>query len=337
LSNAKRKRSGRPDSERRLRQASRHARVIRVLQLISGKGAWTARKLATELECAERTVYRDLAILELAGVPWYFNEEQQSYRVREDFWFPTFSLSVDELIGQATAGTIAKAQGLRINQGTEVTLQRLRSGLNEKNQELLKRASEMVAILDLKLADHSRSEKSIDAVQRAILQRRQLEGSYRSPYAASSHIVTLHPLRLCMIKQAWYLIAKDSADEAIKSYRLTRFLSLNVLSRAAENIEEFDIRQHFANAWGVFRGDRRFSIKLRFTSEAAPLVQETQWHHSQACEANTDGSLTVSFEVDGLEEIVWWVLGWSSRVSVIEPKELKKMVREKLQAALKMN
>ena len=29
---------------------------------------------------------------------------------------------------------------------------------------------------------------------------------------------------------------------------------------------------------------------------------------------NDDGSVTVSFEVDGLEEIVWWLLGWSGDV-----------------------
>ena len=64
-----------PDAERRLRQADRLARVLRVLQLIQGRGRWDTKAIAQEIECSERTVYRDLAVLELAGVPWTYEKE----------------------------------------------------------------------------------------------------------------------------------------------------------------------------------------------------------------------------------------------------------------------
>ena len=40
---------------------------------------------------------------------------------------------------------------------------------------------------------------------------------------------------------------------------------------------------------------------------------------------------------DGLDEIVWWVLGWSGRAKVLAPEELCQMVVEKLKAAIEMN
>lgn len=45
----------------------------------------------------------------------------------------------------------------------------------------------------------------------------------------------------------------------------------------------------------------------------------------------------LSFTVDGLEEIVWWVLGWSGRAKVITPEPLKAMVVNQLRKALEMN
>lgn len=51
------------DADRRLRQADRMARVLRVLQLIQSRGRWNATTIAQELECSERTVYRDLQVL----------------------------------------------------------------------------------------------------------------------------------------------------------------------------------------------------------------------------------------------------------------------------------
>jgi predicted DNA-binding transcriptional regulator YafY len=78
----------RTDAERRVRQSDRLARVLRVLQMIQGNGPWTAQSIARELECSERTVYRDLQALSAAGVPWYFDEYGQSYRIRDGYRGP---------------------------------------------------------------------------------------------------------------------------------------------------------------------------------------------------------------------------------------------------------
>jgi len=78
----------RTDAERRVRQSDRLARVLRVLQLIQGTGPWTAQGIAKELECSERTVYRDLQALSAAGVPWFFDDYSQSYRIRDGYKGP---------------------------------------------------------------------------------------------------------------------------------------------------------------------------------------------------------------------------------------------------------
>jgi biotin operon repressor len=78
----------RTDADRRLRQSDRLARVLRVLQLIQSPGAWTAQRIARELECSERTVYRDLQTLAATGIPWYFDDRSGSYRIRDGFKAP---------------------------------------------------------------------------------------------------------------------------------------------------------------------------------------------------------------------------------------------------------
>ena len=78
----------RTDADRRVRQSDRLARVLRVLQLIQGTGPWTAPSIAKELECSERTVYRDLQTLAAAGVPWFFDDFGQSYRIRDGYKGP---------------------------------------------------------------------------------------------------------------------------------------------------------------------------------------------------------------------------------------------------------
>jgi predicted DNA-binding transcriptional regulator YafY len=120
-------------------------------------------------------------------------------------------------------------------------------------------------------------------------------------------------------------------------FKTARFRSLRKLGLRSEVPEAFDLRAYFGNAWAVFRGDRSHDVELRFAPEASGVVTETTWHHTQQSRNNDDGSVTLSFRVDGLEEIVWWVLGWSGNVEVVRPPELREMVVEKLRRALALN
>ncbi len=58
---------------------------MHLLRLISGRGRWNMADLAAELECSERTIYRLLDALTACGVPWYFDKQQETYRIREGF------------------------------------------------------------------------------------------------------------------------------------------------------------------------------------------------------------------------------------------------------------
>lgn len=53
-----------------------------------GKGRWDADALAEELGCSRRTVHRLLQTLTLAGVPWYYDNQSQCYRVRPGYRLP---------------------------------------------------------------------------------------------------------------------------------------------------------------------------------------------------------------------------------------------------------
>lgn len=95
------KKRERSDAERRARQCERLSRVIRVLRLITGPGRWDAAGIAKELECSPRTVHRILQVLSMSGVPWFFDQESQAYKVRPGFRFPPLDTDARHAAGQA--------------------------------------------------------------------------------------------------------------------------------------------------------------------------------------------------------------------------------------------
>ena len=319
-----------------MRQADRLARILRVLQLLQSRGRYDAKGIARELEVAERTVYRDLVVLELAGVPWSFDREARCYQLRPDYRFPTLDLTDEELLGQSTATVITAAAGLDIDLGAKPTTEKL-AATKVTSERLLREARQLIEVLDLKLVDHRAARETIRTVQWALVERRQLTGLYRSPYEAKRVKLTLHPYRLALVKQAWYLIARADKDSDPRTYRIVRFRSLRMTEATAGIPAEFDLTKYLGNAWGLYRGDRSYKIELRFDADIANVVVETKWHHTQKAKKHPDGTVSLVFTVDGLNEIVRWVVGYAGQVRVVEPKELRELVIGRHEAALKRN
>ena len=327
----------RPDRDRRVRQADRLARILRVLELVQSRGRWTTRAIAEEIECSERTVYRDLDVLRFAGIPYYREGDQQFVRVRPDFRFPVMSLTEDEVLGLSVAAVMTNSPGLNVTAGATPATRKLAAVSKQETQELIDDAMRLVSVLDLKLVDHSRHHEVIRAVQLALIHGKQISGLYESPYEANPVRLKLHPYRLCLIKNAWYVIGQASNESTPRTYRISRFRTLREQDEPADVPETFDLKEYFGNAWAVFRGEQSYEVELSFTPHAGKIVTETIWHHTQRVSPQKDGSVSMTFKVDGLEEITNWILSWTGRCKVVQPMALRKLVVEKLTAALQMN
>ncbi|QDT67908.1 HTH domain protein [Planctomycetes bacterium MalM25] len=327
----------RPDRDRRVNQAERLRRVLGVLQLIQSKGRYNARAIAQELGCSERTVYRDLEVLSFAGVPHFYDAADECYRVAGECRVPSLPLSDADAFGQAVATVLSSNEDLGAVGDAKGVTRLLSGSADERARRQLADTGCLVAVLNLQLADHSRCGETVTAIQHALLGLRQLSGVYRSPHEAKPVRITLHPYRLCFVKQAWYLVGRVEGDEEPKTLRVARFKSLRVLAKPSSVPIEFDLPSHFGNAWAVYRGETTHHVQVWFDTNAAPLVAEVNWHRTQRVEAACDGSAVFHFMVDGLDEIVSWVLSWAGRCRVLQPVELKELVVARLQAAIEMH
>ena len=325
-----------PDRDRRVRQADRLARILRVLELVQSRGRWTTKAIAEEIQCSERTVYRDLDVLRFAGIPYFREGDQQFVRVRPDFRFPVIALNDDEVLGLSLASVLTQAPGLNVSSGAMPATRKLAAVSKEETQDLIDDAMRLVSVLDLKLVDHSRHHDVIKTVQLALLQGKQISGLYESPYEPASVKVKIHPYRLCLIKNAWYVIGRFAEDVTPKTLRVARFKALKVVEESAEIPEGFDLHAYFGNAWSVYRGDRSYEIDLWFPKDVASIVTETVWHHTQRATRQKDGSIILRFQVEGLTEILHWILSWAGRVRVEKPDELKQLFITTLGEAIQM-
>ncbi len=213
---------------------------------------------------------------------------------------------------------------------------KLEISTSEQAKETLALASQLIEVLDLQLADHSQHHTAIRTAQSALMAGKQLSGVYETPYEKAPIKLTLHPYRLCLVKNAWYLVGHIDGENTPKTFRIARFKSLRQIDRVSKVPATFDLRAYFGNAWSVYRGDERYEIRLKFLGTAAKRVVETIWHSTQKTKLNKDGTVEMEFVVDGLDEILNWILSWTGQVVVVTPPKLKEAYLAKLNAAINL-
>jgi len=72
-------------------------RILQIIQLIQQQNGWDAKALARACGVAERTIYRDLKLLEGASIPFSYDDERRCYRISQDFFMRPVELSLDDL------------------------------------------------------------------------------------------------------------------------------------------------------------------------------------------------------------------------------------------------
>jgi proteasome accessory factor B len=312
---------------------SRIHRLLKILMLIQGDSAWTAARLAQECGTSERNIYRDLKMLEGAGVPYHFDEQRKGYRVRGDFFMPAVPLTLEESLALvALARHVGGAEQVPFLKAAERAVEKVRCNLPRPVQAELDRHDNTLAIQLAASHPPEASQDVYDTVRHAIATRTALQCEYDSvggeKNGSRRGVFALKPYVLFFGQRAWYVIGHHGGRNAVRCLKLNRFTRCQPTRQTYTVPADFSLKKHLGNAWRMIRGDTTYTVKLQFDAQFAETVADTHWHATQHIDWHDDGSITFHCKVDGLDEIVWWVLGMGPHCRVIGPKELASRVRE---------
>ena len=308
---------------------SRIHRLLKILMLIQGSKGWTPARLAQECGTTQRTIYRDMKMLEGAGVPYFYDDESKSYAIRRDFFMPPVSLTLDESLALvALAEHIGGGEQVPFTKAASRAISKIRGLLPASIRTELEQVESRVVI---KLAASSPPEASEDvyeSMRSAIAKKQALRCTYESlSTSKNGKKFLLEPYTLFFSQRAWYAVGHHCEHKEVRCLKLNRFASIEPTDRSYQIPKNFALEGHLGNAWRMIRGTKSYNVVLEFDAEFAETIADTQWHHTQEIVWNEDDSISFSCKVDGLEEIVWWVLSMGPHCVVKQPKELAKSVK----------
>jgi predicted DNA-binding transcriptional regulator YafY len=311
---------------------SRVSRIVNILTSLQSGQKYSPVDLEKLLGVSRRTVFRDLKELQSIGVPYKYDARSNSYSIDPKFFLPPIDFNLQEALS-----LLMLVHKMRNHLPMPYKNSALLAGLKVENNlpaDIRQYCQSSLAKVTVATDQHA-TIKLLDniynIVQRAIRKKVMLRIFYSSLYE-DGHIDTiLHPYHLLYKKRAWYVIGHSSLHCSVRTFHLGRIQEAEALDKRFTDGDNFDINEYLGRAWCLIPEGKLYDIKLKFSPLVARNVAEVQWHSTQRAQWNNDGSAILTFRVDGLGEIGWWVLGYGDQVQVIAPAALRKRVLEKAQ------
>jgi len=293
-------------------------RQIEEMLLLAPDGLGAA-EVADRLEVDRRTVYRDLDFLSQHGVPlWQHNGRFGLDRTR---YLATIRLSFHEATALVLAGLLLSRVIDERNPYVATALRKLAATLPQPLAAHLERAADRI----LAHGDGKSHVAVLEAIAEAWATRRKIRASYRSPRSGALRERVVAPYALEPTAAGIYLIAFDDWAQDIRTFKLERLETAEVMSDSYVIPADFNPEEYLATSWGIMvRPHKDVSqVVLRFAAAAAPHVRERRWHPSQDLEATPDGGCLLRVCVSEPIEMQPWIRSWGAQVEVLEPDWLR--------------
>ncbi len=318
-------------------QMGRQWKIIQTL--ISSKTGKTVSELIDilELDCHQRTVYRDLDALQNAGFPIY-NENIGNKNLwmlmdsaKEKMPIP---MNITELMSLYFARDMLKVLKHTVFYDSLKSLfQKIKTSLPVELINYLEQIENNLHIGHRPYKQYGEFRDTINSINDAVTRQFHIDIEYYTISRQEETSRRVAPYNIWLFDGSFYLIGFCKKRNEVRMFALDRIKNLIISNESFEKPDDFNIEDFMSSSFGVFQGNPE-KVKIHFAKEIAEYIKEKNWHETQILHQKDDGSIIFEADVAGLDEIRFWVLSWGSKAIVISPESLKLTIQEEIE---KMN
>ena len=288
---------------------SRIHRVLKLIVVLQSGHAKSVEELMAELEVSRRTLFRDLNLLEAAGIPYHF-KKGEGYRISKEFFMPPISLTPSEALGLMALGKSATTQ--RKKPMFTSALSGIYKLISSMPEPMRSSCGNMMSGVSIDTGAQGYGENESDhhkLLHFCIVNKQMCRLRYKSPVEKIGFWTDVKPYVLHYAARAWYLFGWTEKHQQVRVLKLARISDLQIIEEHFEQPEDFRVSDVLGGAWTLNPEGEMHDVELVFQPMVATNVAETCWHPSQDIEMQDDGSCIARFRVNGLNEIAWWICG----------------------------
>ena len=305
-------------------------RLLSLLMLLQTRGRMTAARLAEELDVSERTIYRDIDALCIAGVPVYAERGQGGgYALLDSYRTNLTGLTGDEVRALFMLSIPAPLAELGVSQELKAALLKLSAALPAARRHDEERVRQRVHLDSAWWFQSGEPVPHLRTIQQAVWQDHKLYLTYRLQFGVQVERL-VDPYGLVAKAGVWYLVCARGGGMHIM--RVARVLNARASDDAFERPVGFDLAAFWKAHCAEYEGNRlRYPVTARVAPHFVPHLPRYFGAHirtevAQAGPPDDEGWITLTLPFERLEDARERILGFGRAVEVLEPVALRKSV-----------
>jgi proteasome accessory factor B len=281
-------------------------------------------EIAQACEVDRRTIYRDLDLLSVSGVPVWQNEGR--FGIERDRYLTTVRLSFNEAFSLYMAARLLARHSDEHNPYVVAALDKLSTALPDPISDHIARTAERVRSRSL----NERYIQVLEAIALAWSLRRKVRLWYRSPRSGQVRQRDFSPYLIepSGVGYACYAVGFDDWSGEMRTFKLERLERAQMLDEMYETPEGFDPDQYLETSWGIMHGEEMVEVVLYFSPKVASRLKESVWHASQEIDDLRDGGCLFTVRISEPKEMRPWIRSWGPEVEVLSPPALRQTIAD---------
>lgn len=296
-------------------------RLIQIVFLLLRHENITAKQLAEELCVSTRTIYRDINILSVAGIPI---TSQKGFGGGLSL-LQGFSLDKSYFTQEEQNNIVQALQILKSSNypDADKSLNKV-AGLFSHNLQ-----SEWLEIDFSYWGSPEKERNNITALERAIINKYVITFTYFNAKLTVTH-QTVEPLKLVFKSHSWYLVAYSENKKDIRTFKMSRIRELQITNQLFERElpKDFSITPVYKEEYNTPVFVLHFSEKIAYK-----VYDEFQEKYIKKLD---DGTLEVTFRYQLSDWTFLYLLSFGEYVEIIEPVEARNILKEKAKKIFSM-
>ena len=140
----------------------------------------------------------------------------------------------------------------------------------------------------------------------------------------------VEPYALKEFKNRWYVLAKDSKDNNIKSFALDRLTNLEITTQTYQYPDNYSIEQNYRYCFGIIspNGSEPQDIILSFDPFQGKYIKTLPLHETQQVLVDNDKETRIKLKLCLTHDLLMELLSYGGNMKVIEPKSLADEIKE---------
>jgi len=295
-----------------------------------------ASGLARKFEISSRTAKRSIEFMrDRLGAPLEYDSTRRGYFYTDaSFALPAAQVSQNELLAILLArNLLSGSAGGVISRAIQTFGRKLFATTGEIGLDESRIDSAFSAIWH----GYTPAESEIfQTVAKALIEHRQLAFRYFSPSRNEITTRLVEPVHLQHYMGSWVLLAWCTDRCDWRHFYLGRMEQVQVTDTAFDPHPRSRWQDRLQGAFGIFQGEQRQQVILRFNPHRAGWLRQEIWHTAQVMEEQPDGSLVMRIPVSDFREVKLRILQYGADVEVIAPAELRQEIAEEIGRMVKL-